>query len=293
MITSARPRHGVVIPLYGVCPAGLGEQVRSYAQAGLEVLLVQNNPENTAVLPAGLQAVVEGQPRVSSIGNQNRGGVAGGFNRGIEAAIARGVEWITLLDQDSRLPVDQLVRLLEPWTVLPHPSLMVGPRIWDGRRSAMHGRRRQTKVHGYLQTRLLISSGTTFKAADWPDLGPMLEWLFVDFVDHVWSFHAQSMGFLLIQHPEVVLAQSFGHRHPNPVCRALGMELYSPMRHYYSIRNLRWLLSRQEVPMDLRLKELVKMLAKPWLWLLFEPRRRDNLQAICDGLRAPLCGHDQ
>ena len=35
--------------------------------------------------------------------NHNVGGVAGGFNRGVDAAIAEGVDWITLLDQDSRL----------------------------------------------------------------------------------------------------------------------------------------------------------------------------------------------
>ena len=68
------------------------------------------------------------------------------------------------------------------------------------------------------------------------------------------------------------------------------MELYSPSRHYYQLRNLRWLLHQAEVPLDLRWKELIKMLLKPWLWLLCEPRRRENLKSILAALRAPLPG---
>jgi hypothetical protein len=42
------------------------------------------------------------------------------------------------------------------------------------------------------------------------------------------------------------------------------------------------------VPLDLKVKEVVKMCAKPYLWLAFEPQRRANLRAICRGLTVPL-----
>lgn len=63
------------------------------------------------------------------------------------------------------------------------------------------------------------------------------------------------------------------------------------MRHYYSIRNLRFLLLNQDVPLDLRFKELLKMLFKPWLWLMFEPQKKKNLHAILMALSAPLPAH--
>ena len=117
----------------------------------------------------------------------------------------------------------------------------------------------------------------------------MDEWLVVDFVDHSWCFRAQvRQGFRLLQHPEVRLAQRFGRAHPNRVCRWLGMELYAPRRHYYQLRNLRWLLQQAEVPLDLRCKELIKMLLKPWLWLLCEPRRRDSTCVQCLEVTWPL-----
>ena len=66
------------------------------------------------------------------------------------------------------------------------------------------------------------------------------------------------------------------------------MELYSPTRHYYSLRNLRLLLRCSDVPRDLKVKEVLKMTIKPWLWLLFEPNRVDNIKAIYNALRATV-----
>jgi hypothetical protein len=62
------------------------------------------------------------------------------------------------------------------------------------------------------------------------------------------------------------------------------------MRHYYALRNLRWLCRQGEVPADIKLKEGIRMVFKPWLWLLCEPRRRANARAIWAGLTDPLPG---
>ena len=279
-----------MIPLYGEVPEDFQHWVQTLQEVGLRVVLVENNPSHGPQLPVALS---EPQVSLTIILNHNVGGVAGGFNRGVDAAIAGGAGWITLLDQDSRLPPLDLLRLREPWQRCDSQALLVGPLIWDGRRDQLHDMASAASLHGYLHTRLLISSGTTFRAVDWPRLGPMCEWLVVDFVDHSWCFRAQArQGFLLLQHPEVQLVQRFGRSHPNHLCRWLGMELYSPTRHYYQLRNLRWLLQQSEVPFDLRCKELIKMLLKPWLWVLCEPRRRENLDAILAALCAPLPAAD-
>jgi rhamnosyltransferase len=116
----------------------------------------------------------------------------------------------------------------------------------------------------------------------------MHEGLFIDFVDHAWCFRAQARGLKLFQHPEVILKQQFGALHPSRFCRWIGLQLYSPERHFYSLRNLRWLCLQPYVPFDLKIKEGLKMLVKPWFWLLFEPCRSANLRAIVASLFAPL-----
>ena len=275
--------HAVVIPLFGELTLGLLDYLQGFTKEGFLLVLVDNNLRSLSkplnrLKPAGL------------VVNRNQGGIAGGLNRGINWAYQIGAYWITLLDQDSRIPIDQLHRLREPWEIYPQRRLIVGPRIWDDQRGEHHGSRHSSHQE-FQETRLLISSGTTFRSADWHALGGMHEGLSIDFVDHAWCFRAQLRGFRLLQHEEVRLEQQFGERHPNGLCHGLGLQLYSPERHYFGLRNLRWLCLQPYIPLDLKLKEVLKMLVKPWLWLLFEPKRRQNFKAIWSALVAPLPGN--
>jgi len=278
--------HAVVIPLYGkdCFSLDLSAYFHELVAAGLLVVLVDNNP---GALPAHVKEAlaVGGQ----WLANGNRGGIAGGLNRGIDWARQAGACFLTLLDQDSRISAEQITQLRQPLEREPQRRLVLGPFIWDAQRSRRHGRWRAS-VGDLEATRLLISSGTTFRSGDWPVLGAFHEDLCIDFVDHAWCFRAQARGFELAQHAAVYLRQQFGEMHPNPLCRRLGLQLYSPERHYYSLRNLRWLCRQPYVPLDLKIKEGLKMCFKPWLWLLCENRRCANLQAICRALVAPLPG---
>ena len=284
----ADPKHAVVMPLFGPRPGCLLPRLECYLKSDFLLVIVENNLTDYDIHCDDLAPLRQCNDLVLWVNNYNRGGVAGGFNRGVEAACATRVQWITLLDQDSQLSPEDCRYLRDPWLRRPGQLLVVGPRIWDQRRQHWQDKFPVFDAWGDIKTRLLISSGTTFLAVDWLRMGPMLEWLFVDFVDHAWSFHLQDKGFYLLQHPQVRLSQSFGDPHPNWLCSHMGMQLYSPLRHYYSLRNLRWLLLQSNVPFDLKAKELLKMLVKPWMWLLFEPRRAHNFQAILDALRVNI-----
>lgn len=280
VLEAERSFHAVVMPLFGGVSDDLEGYLQDLSDLGLFIVLVDNNqhPTMSPISPPGQAELVV---------NGNRGGIAGGFNRGIECALAAGSTWITLLDQDSRIEADQVALLSKALARYPGQQLVIGPSIWDEQRQERHGRWRGS-MDGLDATRLLISSGTTFHSSDWPQLGSMHEGLFIDFVDHAWCFRAQARGFKLLQHPLVMLRQQFGAEHPNGFCRWFGMQLYSPVRHFYGLRNLRWLCLQPYVPLDLKIKELLKMLVKPWLWLAFEPRRPENFNAILAGLLASL-----
>ncbi len=275
-----RPLHAVVIPLFGCVSAGLEDYLKDLSDHGLFIVLVDNNQHPT-------MSPISPPEQAELVANGNRGGIAGGFNRGIECALAAGSTWITLLDQDSRIEADQIPLLPKALARYPGQQMVIGPSILDEQRQERHGRWRGV-TDGLDATRLLISSGTTFRSSDWPQLGSMHEGLFIDFVDHAWCFRAQARGFQLLQHPLVTLRQQFGAEHPNRLCRVFGMQLYSPDRHFYGLRNMRWLCLQPYVPLDLKIKELLKMLVKPWLWLAFEPRRPENFNAIVAGLLASL-----
>lgn len=277
--------HAVVIPLHGEVPPGLGTRLRELVSAGFLVVLVDNGSS----LSASKGCVCAPCPNCVIVQNHNIGGVAGGFNRGVAAALQHGATWITLLDQDSELSPAQLERLRCGWSQaaqqLGSALLLVGPRVVDATRASGPLPPSDLELR---PTRLLISSGTTFPARHWSALGPLREWLFIDFVDHDWCFRLQRQGYRLFEVTSVLLRQTFGSRHPNLVCHLLGMQLYSPQRHYYGVRNLRWLVRQPHVPLDLRCKELFKMVLKIPLWLICEPHRAENLRAVIAALAAPL-----
>lgn len=280
VLEAERPLHAVVMPLFGEGAHDLESYLQDFSELGLFVVLVDNNPRP-------LRSPVHPPGPCELVSNGNRGGIAGGLNLGIDCAVAAGSTWITLLDQDSRIEPEQIMLLSRALEAYPGQQLVVGPSIWDEQRQERHGRWRSS-MDGLDATRLLISSGTTFRSSDWPRLGSMHEGLFIDFVDHAWCFRAQARGFQLLQHPLVTLRQQFGAEHPNALCRRFGMQFYSPERHFYGLRNLRWLCLQPYIPLDLKIKELLKMLVKPWLWLAFEPRRPANLKAIVTGIFASL-----
>lgn|GEM_PF-2098213 len=289
-MAESAPVHAVVVPIHrlagGALFADFQRRLNALRELPALLVLVDNNDQPDARLVA-----LVGQ-NCRLIHHGNRGGLAGGFNAGIRLAITAGACWISLLDQDSWIEPADLLRLREAWAQLPGRRLVVGPAIWDRASGRRHGTGslRPGPVAGgpWQATRLLISSGTTFQTSDVPSLGWFNEELFVDFLDHAWSFRARSRGFLLLQDDRAVLWQCFGTPHPSRLCRRLGLQLYSPRRHYFGLRNLRWLCRQRQVPLDLKVKEIAKMVFKPWLWLLFEPQRRANAAAILAALRDPL-----
>lgn len=284
---SNKQTHALVIPLFGDIPQDFVSWVDSLLHEDFFVILVQNNYVVKNDFEQFLHALGIHKTELRVLYNNNLGGVAGGFNRGIECAIANNATWITLLDQDSRLAPYSLKYLLDPWSYV-SGKLIVGPQVWDQNRNLIHHSNQVCKSNTFYQVRMLISSGSTFRADDWELLGPMNEWLVVDYVDHSWSFRASHSGFKLFQYSKVRLYQSFGSPHPNGLCSLLGMQLYTPIRHYYQLRNLRWLITLRQAPLDIRCKEFVKMLIKPLFWCLFEPNRKENLRSIITALRADI-----
>lgn len=278
-----REKHAIVIPLFGEAPKNLLKKIRSFGDEGLIVVVVDNREEstnankNTGLAIHAFAKVVE---------NRNSGLIAGGLNRGINYAIQLDADIITILDQDSELQGSQ-VRVLGDSLTISDSSILVGPKVIDARRKSSNIKE-ALSPYKLRPTRMLISSGTTFRSRDWPALGLLNEDMGIDYVDHHWCFRAGARGFRCFTNETVILKQTFGERHPNWLCHQLGMQLYSPERHYRAVRNLLWLVQQPSTPRILSIKEISKMVLKAPLWLLCEPQRARNIKAIKAALLHPL-----
>ena len=261
-------KHALVVPLYGTLQATCLGRLKSWVEQGFWVVAVNNNPPSSS-----LKGVIASRV----VNHHNRYGLAGGFNAGVAQAIEDEADYITLLDQDSVVSYGSLVSLAKAC----NQKLVVGPRIMDQDRLREH-----TNIHKKIQ--ILISSGTTFQPSVWRKVGPFIKWMEIDYIDHEWCSRARSIDIRLGVVKEARLFQNFGSRHPNALAHNLGLQLYSPYRRAIALRNLRWLLIQRYVPLNIRLKELVKMLVKPWIWLILEQGRRGCLTVIWVGLTAPL-----
>lgn len=266
--------QAVIIPLFGKRDSTAEAYWHRLRKADVWLELVDNNPQPDV----RLRAIASSYSH-----HANLGGIAGALNAGVARLRAEtDVAVVTFLDQDSRISPAGLHRLASRVEENGSPPRVVGPQIWDGQRQRPH-------PPLLLSCRgerfpLLISSGTTFRLDDWDALGSLPEHLVVDYVDTLWCCRVLARGFALEQCSQAVLVQCFGQPHPNRLCRWLGMQLYSPQRHYYALRNLRWLWRSAEVPRSLKWREGLRMLVKPWLWLLLEPHRADNFGAIVRGV---------
>ena len=266
MVTAAK--HALVVPLYGELQSEGLNRLRCWVQQKFWVVVVNNNPASSS-----LSGVVSN----SVVPHHNLHGLAGGLNAGVHQAIADGADCITLLDQDSIISTASLERLSQ-WC---SPELIVGPQIIDSTRRTEHTRA-QRKI------RMLISSGTTFEPSAWEKVGPFQEWMEIDYIDHEWCSRARRLGLNLAVLDGANLFQTFGSRHPNRLAHHLGLQLYSSYRRAVALRNLRWMILQEYIPLDIRLKELIKMLLKPMIWLILEGGRRRCLTVIWIGLTASL-----
>lgn len=263
-----RSRHALVVPIYGDMDHCCLERLIHYAESGFKLVVVNNNQNCLSELDGQAFFVVH---------HQNIGGLAGGLNAGVNALLESEVDVITFLDQDSIISVKSLDRLAESACL----SRIVGPRVIDSLRGCEH-----TSSSSFV--RILITSGTTFLLKTWTRVGGLLSWMEIDYIDHEWSCRARSVGLNLVVHNEATLNQTFGVRHPSPLGHLLGMQYYSPYRRSIALRNLRWLIRQEYVPLDIRIKEVAKMLLKPWVILMTEPGRQKYIQAMWVGMTAPL-----
>lgn len=129
-----------------------------------------------------------------------------------------------------------------------------------------------------------MTSGTTLRQQDWDQIGPYIDRMEIDYIDHEWSARAISNGYQMKCSDKAILFQTFGHSHPNLICRGIGINLYPPLRHQASIRNLILLNRSSHLPTSFKIKESLKMLLKPFFWLICEPNRKANAHAILKGL---------
>jgi rhamnosyltransferase len=241
---------------------------------------------------------LDGEAGVHRIGDGANCGLASALNDGLRFATARGAAFVLLLDQDSTPDPDLVERLRGGYlgAGAGRPVAAVGPAIFDdllGRRApfgqalALRHRLVPRDPRGFFEVSYLITSGALIPVAALTSVGEMEEDLFIDSIDHEWSFRARARGHRLLATYDTCLRHRRGERLHRAWC-GLRVRLHPPFRLFFIYRNQVRLFLRGYVPWTWKVRSSIELVLRMALLAALVPGRgpalRAMLRGVCEGL---------
>ena len=225
---------------------------------------------------------------------ENRG-IAAAQNIGIRRLQEQGCRYILLADQDSIATPNLVSELKRRYRILSHlyDVAAVGPMPINRHNGAPYIEQRDERIlrhfrhegYTFLEAHSIIASFSFISAKALNIVGEMCEDLFIDFVDQEWCWRARQCGLRVFVAPDLHFSHEQG-RYSRQL--GLGLNISSPPRLYFQIRNLLW-LSRAEIsPRSWRRRNLKKMCYKIIGYPLLVAPRMDYLKSIIRGLNDGL-----
>jgi GT2 family glycosyltransferase len=277
---------GLIFVLYQP-EAGFVGNLSRFSAVCRNVVAVENSPNPNQDLHAQLR-----ERGVQVILNDNKGGLAGAYNRGAEALLARECDVFFLLDQDSEIEDSFFDRMLEAAEQLGVDEFLLGPKIYEVRLDKFMPALAPGKylpksvpvadrASGLVPTMGVISSGSMISAAAYRKIGPFCEDYFIEYLDGEYSMRALRAGVPIYLNAAVTLRQNFGDikRHGK-----LFSTNHAAWRRYYVARNCVHCFSTYREYLGLHWLSGIFVLQQVAMVLLFEAQKVKKLLAI-------LCGY--
>jgi rhamnosyltransferase len=223
--------------------------------------------------------------------NSNAGGLAGAYNKGAEALLARQCDVIFLLDQDSGIDTSFFTGMMQAADELGIDTFLIGPKIYEiqlqrcmpvippGKRFPKPFRI-DDQTAGLFPTLCIISSGSAISAAAYRKLGPFTEDYFIEYIDIEYSLRARSQHVPVYMNAAVTLRQTHGRieRHGK-----LFTTNHAAWRRYYVARNMVHCLHLYRAYCGLHWLSGLMAIHQALLVLLFESQKLKKLTAIACG----------
>jgi rhamnosyltransferase len=204
------------------------------------LIAVDNSPEADFRLHECLR-----EQGMQVIFNRNVGGLAGAYNKGVEALLAQQCDVIFLLDQDSDIDASFFDKMMKACAEIGTDMFLIGPKIYEiNLQECMPvlppGERFPKRLRiddcneGLFSTLCIISSGSAISAAAYRKLGAFREDYFIEYVDIEYSLRAVSQNVPVYMNAAVTMQQTTGkiERHGKSYTTN-----HAAWRRYYGARN--------------------------------------------------------
>jgi rhamnosyltransferase len=262
------------------------ETIRAVALDCSNVVVVVNSASN------GFLSKVSEIKGVVLLNNRTNLGLATALNIGIQYAFEDcGADFVALLDQDSLPPPELISSLVAEALEINNVKLAcIGPKLVDQKALTAVYLINNTQ-NDVSKPRSIPTSGSVISKEAFKVIGPMLEGLFIDGIDHEWCLRAYSKGYVVKVSDRLEMVHNMGDVGINFFGQFKPIHL-SPIRHYYIIRNALYLSKLSYLPLRWRVSELIKTLRRALVYLAISKDRlitmRSIYHAVIDGLRGQL-----
>ncbi|MGL5109295.1 MAG: glycosyltransferase family 2 protein [Vibrio ordalii] len=221
-------------------------------------------------------------------------GIAYAQNIGIKEAEKIGSRSVIFFDQDSQPRHDILQGLISAKLEAEITGVkvsVVGPFYCDSRTgtyssyvktvgkntvkiSKVNEHVKSTRFH---ECDFIISSGSLIDLEVLSIVGTMDEKLFIDMVDIEWCYRASSLGYNAIVASNVIMPHTIGSH----VIKIFGKEypVNSPVRTYYSLRNMFYLMFLPYIPTVWKRKYLSKLIIFAGFSIFIYPKKQQRIKA--------------
>lgn len=229
---------------------------------------------------------------VHSIINLSNLGLATALNQGIHLSFDQLlVDYVVLFDQDSIPDATMPLALVSEYEDFPKGEVAcMGPMLVDCKDLGAIYSQNKLEFLGSMPS-TIPTSGTLIASSVWRDVGPMLDELFIDAIDHEWCLRALHKGYQSRLSRKLTMIHNMGDSSFR--LRGKYKPIHkSPIRHYYIIRNTLYLTTLNYLPIKWRITELVKTVRRALIYPLISTNSFMSLKliglAIFDGLRGRL-----
>lgn len=250
------------------------------------VVVVNNGASNDFIETLGKN------DKLNLINNKKNYGLATAFNQGLSKSFSNiNIDAVVLFDQDSEINLDFSNDMKNSYMKAINQGLKIaciGPMLIDMKSPDAKIHYEKIDTSFLLPVDTIASSGSLIPRVAYDAIGPMLDSLFIDCVDHEWCHRASSKNYGVFVDVNIKLNHNMGENYISyfgqykPVYR-------SPIRHYYIVRNTIFLAKLTYVPLRWRLVEILKTVRRIIYYALISNSRLKSMSLMIRAIKHGLC----
>ncbi|GAB3749948.1 glycosyltransferase [Spirosoma pomorum] len=172
--------------------------------------------------------------KVKYISNGGNMGIASALNVAANKAIQEGYSYLLMLDDDSKAPTGLIASLYFTISIDEKIGIVAAQSDSSSMKSDVH------------EALTVITSGSLLNLTAYKDAGPFLDELFIDWVDHEYSFRMRKYGYRILINSSVRLEHRLGILKNKKFLGLINVSWrsHSPTRIYYKFRNSQYVINQ-------------------------------------------------